>query len=163
MVATELGRRKFHLGVGLRQRDAGLEQCSGLKGVVLTFADGIKLKWEPDIGFGIGEEFFSEDADNGVRLIAKSERLAYGAGIAAELALPQSVAQHHDLAAVRCVLLRSEGAAQNDRSAEDAKVALGHMSAMDLLRPVSGDVEARAGPIVSGYVQIGRASCRERV
>ena len=66
-------------------------------------------------------------------------------GIAAELALPEAVAEHDDFAAVGRVLLRGEGAAQHDRRAEEAEVALGDVDAVDLLGAVAGEVEAGTG------------------
>ena len=100
---------------------------------------------------GIGEEVFPQDSDDGVGLIAQRERLAHDRRIAAEPALPQAVAQHHDLAAVGRVLLRGEGAAQDHRSAEEAEVALGDVDAVELLRMVAGEVVAGAGHVVGGH------------
>ena len=112
---------------------------------------GIELEGQPDVGFGVGEEVLSQDADDGVGLVAQGERLADDVGIAAEFALPQAVAQHHDFAAVGRVFLRGEGAAQHDRRAEEAEVALGDVDAVDLLGTVAGEVEAGAGEVVGGY------------
>ena len=82
-----------------------------------------------------------------------SERaLPMTVGIAAELALPQAVAQHHHVAAVGRVFLRREGAAQHHRRAEDAEVGFADVNAVDQLRPVAGDVESRAGEVVGGHV-----------
>jgi hypothetical protein len=70
--------------------------------------------------------------------------------IAAEFTLPQAVAEHHHLAAVGRILLRREGTAEHDRSAEEAEVSFRHVDAVDLLRPVAGDVEAGTGEVVRG-------------
>ena len=47
--------------------------------------------------------------------------------------------------------MRSEGAAQNDRCAEEAEVTLGDMNAVNLLRAVSGEVEAGTCKVVGGH------------
>ena len=100
---------------------------------------------------GIGEEVFPQDSDDGVGLVAQGEGLAHDCGIAGEGALPEAVAEDGYFAAVGRVLLRGEGAAQDDWGAEEAEVGLGDVDAVELLGAVAGEVEAGAGYVVGGY------------
>ena len=61
---------------------------------------GSNLEGHPDVGLGIGDEGFSQDTDDGVGLIAEGDGGTDDVGIAAELALPEAVADDHDVAAV---------------------------------------------------------------
>jgi hypothetical protein len=58
--------------------------------VALVGAVRVDLEREPDVGDGIGAEGLSEDAEDGVRLIAERERGADDVRVAAELALPET-------------------------------------------------------------------------
>ena len=148
--AEVLAGSELHLRVGLGQRYARFEQSRGLEVVALIGAVGFELEGQPDVGFWIGEEVLSQDADDGVGLVAQGKRAADDVGIAAEFALPESVTQHHGFAPVGGVFLRGEGAAQNDRCAEEAEVTLSDMDSVDLLRPVAGEVEAGTRKVVGG-------------
>ena len=77
MVAAVLAGRELQLRVGLGQGDAGFEQSGGLEEVALVGADRVELEGQPDVGFGIGEEVFAQDADDGVGLVAQREGLAH--------------------------------------------------------------------------------------
>ena len=68
--------REFHLRVGLGQRDAGPQPSGDLEVYVHVIGDRGKLEGQPDVGLGIGEEVFPQNADDGVGLIAQRERLA---------------------------------------------------------------------------------------
>ena len=103
---------QFELGVGLGERHAGFETAGDKKVVAEVGAVGLDLEGNPDIGLGIGDEGFSEDTDDGVGLVAERDGGADDVGVAAELALPESVADDNDVAAVRGVFLRREGAAE---------------------------------------------------
>jgi hypothetical protein len=100
------------LGVGLRHGYARLEQSGHLKEEVHVVADRVKLERQPQVGLRVGNKVLSNHADDGIRLIAQGERFPHDGRVAAELALPQAVAQHHRLAAVGRVLLRREGPSQ---------------------------------------------------
>ncbi len=115
-------------------------------------AVGVDLEGNPDIGFGIGKEGFSEDPDDGAGLVAERDAGAHNVGIAAELTLPESVANHDDMAAVRGVFLRCEGAAKLDWRAKEPEIGFGDVEAVDLLGNDAGKVEARTAKVVSGDV-----------
>ena len=74
IAAAELVGGDLELRVGLGEGNAGLEACGGEEVVALVGAVGVDLEGQPDVGFGIGDEGFSEDADDGVGLIAERER-----------------------------------------------------------------------------------------
>ena len=143
---------ELHLRVGGGERDAGLETCGGLKVLVSVGAVGLKLKGQPDVRIGIGEELLSDHAHDRIRLIAQREPFPDDGRIAAEAALPEAIAQHHYLAAVGRVLQRRKGAAQHGLGAEETEVALGNVNAVELFGPVAGEVEAGAGEVVGGNV-----------
>ena len=115
-------------------------------------AVGLDLEGNPDVGFGIGDEGFSEDTDDGVGLVAERDAGADDVGVAAELALPESVADDHDVAAVGGVFLRCEGAAEHDGRAEEAEVGFGDVDAVDLLGNGAGEVEAGTAEVVGGDI-----------
>ena len=48
--------------------------------------------------------------------------------------------------------MRGEGAAQQDRGAEEAEVGFGDVDAVELLGMVAGEVVAGAGYVVGGYL-----------
>ena len=150
--AQELRIGKFHLRVGLRQRYAGFEHCGDLEEVSLVGTVRLKLEGQPDLGFGIGRKFAAKNAHDRVPLIAERQGLADDIRIAAEPALPQRVAQHHNFAAVLGVFLRSEGAAQHHGCAKDAEIALGDVNAVDQLGALAGDVEPRPCKVVGRNV-----------
>ncbi len=106
MEAAVLIGGQFELGVGLGQRHAGLEAAGDKKVVAQVGAVGLDLEGNPDIGLGIGDEGFSEDTDDGVGLVAERDGGADDVGVAAELALPEAVADDHDVAAVGGIFLR---------------------------------------------------------
>ena len=140
------------LCVGLLHRDAGLEHSGNLKEVVHVVAGWLKLKRQPHIRLRVGDKLFSNYTDDRVRLVAQGERLPDYGRIAAELALPQAVAQHHHIAAVGRVFLRSEGSSQHDRRAIHAEVTLRDMNAVELFRPVTAEVESGAGIVVGSNI-----------
>ena len=59
--------------VGLRDGDARLEQSGGLKEDVPVVAGRVKLKRQPEVSLRVGDEIRSDDADDGVRLIAQRD------------------------------------------------------------------------------------------
>ena len=144
VVAAELVGGEFELGVGLGEGNAGLEAAGGEKVVALVGAVGVDLEGEPDVGFGIGDEGFSEDADDGVGLVAEREGGADDVGVAAEFALPEAVADDDDFAAVRGVFLRREGAAEHDGRAEEAEIGFGDVDAVNLFG--TSPVRLKPGP-----------------
>ncbi len=103
--AAKLVRGELQLGVGLREVYAGLESGGDEKVVALVGAVGVDLEGQPDVGFGIGDEGFSQDAEDGIRLIAERKGFADDVRIAAETALPQAIAEDDDIAAVGRILL----------------------------------------------------------
>ena len=115
-------------------------------------AVGIDLEGNPDVGFGIGDEGFSQDTDDGVGLVAEGDAGADDVGVAAELALPEAVADDHDVAAVGRIFLGGEGAAEDDGRAEEAEVGFGDVDAVDLLGNGAGEVEAGTAEIVGGDI-----------
>ncbi len=115
-------------------------------------AVGLDLEGNPDIGLGIGYEGFSEDTDDGVGLVAERDGGADDVGIAAELALPESVTDDNDVAAVRGVFLRCEGAAEHDGCAKEAEVGFGGVDTVDLLGYEAGEIEAGTAEVVRGDV-----------
>ena len=66
-----LSGRKQQLRVRLLKRDAGLEEAGDMKEVIHVAADRRKPERQPDLRFGVADKLFSDDADDGVRLIAK--------------------------------------------------------------------------------------------
>jgi hypothetical protein len=85
-------------------------------------------------------------------LACSSERAAHDAGVAAKLAFPETVAENHEIAAVRHVLLRREGAAQKHARAKETEVRLAHMDAVDLLRNRAGKVQALAAKVIRRHI-----------
>ena len=150
--AAELIGGEFELGVGLGEGDAGFEAAGDKEVVAQVGAVGIDLEGNPEIGLGIGDEGFSEHADDGVGLVAERDGGADDVGIAAELALPEAVADHDDVAAVRGVFLRREGAAEHDGRAEEAEVGFGDVDTVDLLGNGAGEIEAGTTEVVGGDV-----------
>ena len=79
----------------------------------------------------------------------KLDSSANDVGIAAVAALPQTVAQHRDMAAVRAVFRGSECAPGNNWSAEHCEVIRRNVNALHLLRMVAtGDIESRAAEVI---------------
>ena len=152
IAAAELIVTEFELGVGLGEGDAGFETGGGHEVMTLVGAVGIDLEGEPEVGNGIGDEGFSDDAEDGVGLVAERERGADNVGVAAELALPEAVADDDEVAAVGGILLRREGAAEDDGRAEEAEVGFRDVDAVDLLRDGAGEVEAGTAEVVGGDV-----------
>ena len=85
-------------------------------------------------------------------------RRSYDLRIATELALPQPIAQHDDLAAVGRVFLRREGAAHHHRRAEEPEIRLGYVDSVHLLGNRPGKVEARPAKVVRRNVLNDAAS-----
>ena len=83
-----LSARHPQLCVGLRDRDARLEQAGHLKEDVHVGADRIELKREPEVGLRVGYEILSDHADDGVRLIAHRDRFPHDGLVTTEPALP---------------------------------------------------------------------------
>ena len=152
MKAAILIGDEFQLGVGLGEGDARLEAAGDKEIVAEVGAVGIDLEGDPDVGLRIGDERFSQDTDDGVGLVAEGDAGTGDVGVAAELALPEAVADDHDVAAVGSLFLGGEGAAEDDGRAEEAEVGFGNVDAVDLLGNDAGEVEARATEIVGGDV-----------
>ncbi len=74
VAAAVLVGGQFELGIGLGKGHAGFQPAGGQEVVAVIGAVGIDLEGNPDIGFGVGDEGFSQDADDGVGLIAQRER-----------------------------------------------------------------------------------------
>ena len=73
-VATaELIGGNFHLGVGLGQGHSWLEAACDQEVVALIVAVGIELEGKPDVSLRVGIEGFSDDAEDGVGLIAEHQ------------------------------------------------------------------------------------------
>jgi len=95
-----LGSRQFELCVRLVQHDTGPEHPGDMKVIVHVAADRLELKRDPNVGRGVGEELFPDDANNRVWLIAEGKRFPQHALVAGKVALPHAVTQHHNLAAM---------------------------------------------------------------
>ncbi len=120
--------------------------------MALVGAVGIDLKRQPDVGFGIGDVGFSDDAEDGIGLVAEGERGADDIRIAAELALPEAVADDDNFAAVGGIFLGREGAAKHDGGVEETKVGFGDVDAVDLLRDCAGEIKSGTAEVVGGDV-----------
>ena len=120
--------------------------------MTLIGAVRVELKGQQNICFGVGDEGFFQNSDDGIRLVAERQRAAYDVGIAAKFALPQTITQHHDLAPVGGVFLRGKGAAQYRGRAEQTEVSLRDMDTVYLFRTVAREVEARAAEVVGGDI-----------
>ncbi len=118
----------------------------------LVRAVRLKLERNPDLRLRIGREISPQHADDRVRFTAQRKRLPNHFRIPAKPPLPQAVAQHHHVPAVRRILLLRESAAQHHRRAKHAEVALRYVNSVDQLRPVSRDVEPRSRKIVRRHV-----------
>ena len=136
----------------LGQRHARFEAAGDKEIVAQVGAVGLDLEGNPDVGLGIGEEGFSQDTDDGVGLIAEGDAGADDVGVAAELALPEAVADDHDVAAVGGIFLGGEGAAEDDGRAEEPEVRFGNVDAVDLLGNGAGEVEAGTTEIVGSDI-----------
>src|ERR1035441_1028616 len=139
-LALVLCGRQFHLHVGGSQCDIRPEPRSHLEEVIHVVAHGRKLKRQPDIRLRIGHKLLPNYAHYRVWLVPQRKRFAQHAAVAAELLLPQVVAQHHDFAAVRRVLPRRERSAQDYRHAEQVKVTFGHTNPVNLLRTLTRQI-----------------------
>ena len=81
MKAAILVGDEFELSVGLGEGNAGLEPAGNKEIVAVVGAVGIDLEGDPDVGFGIGDERFSEDTDDGVGLVAEGDAGADDVGL----------------------------------------------------------------------------------
>ena len=120
--------------------------------MTLVGAVGVDLEGQPDVGHRVGAELLADDAEDGIGLVAERKRGADNFRIAAEFALPESVADDDDVAAVGRVFLRREGAAENHGRAEEAEVRFGNVNAMHLLGHFAGEIEARTAEVVGGDI-----------
>ena len=150
--AAEFLVGELHLRVGLRQGDARPEPRRRHEVVALVGAVGIDLEGQPDVGHGIGAELLADDAEDRVRLIAERKRGADDVGIAAELTLPEAVADHDHVSAVGRIFLRREGAAEDHRCSEEAEVRFAHVNAVDLFGHFAGEVKAWTAEVVRGDI-----------
>ena len=152
VAAQELLCCDLELGVCLLEAYAGLQASGGEEVVALILAIRIELEGEPHVGDGIGFEVWAKDPDDGVRVAAKRDRSADDLRIAAELPLPEAVAEDDNPAAVRKILFRREGAAKLHRSAEECEIVMSNVDAMNLFRHSTGEVEAWAPEVIGGDV-----------
>ncbi len=113
----------------------------------------IELKWYPQIGGRVGDEVTADDADNQPGLAIELDGGADDFGVASKAPLPQTVAQHGNVTAIRAIFRCGEGASGNDRSAEQCEVSRGDMGAEQLLRMVStSEVHSGSAQIVGSHL-----------
>ena len=115
-------------------------------------AVGVDLEGEPDVGGRVELEGRTDDANDGVWLIAERKRGADDVGIAAELALPEPVADDDHVAGGGGVFLGREGAAEDDGRAEEAEIRFGDVNAVDLFRDLAGEIKVGTTEVVGGDV-----------
>ena len=141
-------RHHFHVGVGLRQRDARLEPPHHEQPVEIV-VDLFRLERERHVEarlhpIGLPRR---KDADDGVRLGVDADLTADDAAIGAEPLLPDLVREDDDLIAADLPLLGTEVAPQREWRTCHRQVAGGRHPRRDLLRPIRrGKVNAAAGP-----------------
>ena len=110
----------------------------------------LAVERQPELLVGREREALRHHADDGRRLAVDPDALADDVCGAAEVALPDAVADERDLLGARLVVGRGEVAAHHRRDAEDRAGNFGHVGAgVALRRAVDRDVDGRA-------VQVGR-------
>ena len=145
VVAAILRCRCHQLSVGLHHRQARLEYSGHQKVMVLVFADGRKLKRQPDVRPpGRKQKSFPDHTHNRAELVTLRERFSDCGCIAAESPLPQAVTQHHHFAAMAPIFMRRESTSPRHWGTEEAEKTLSYVNATDLLGPFAGAVEAGA-------------------
>jgi len=115
-----------HLGVGLVERHAGGEPCKHTQAPALAIRQAIpERKRGPELSVGRPEsrkfEAGRHDADHGVRLGVQLDAPPHHAGVAAELVLPELVAQDEDVVSAWLVLAGREGTAERRLHAQDVE------------------------------------------
>ncbi len=113
----------------------------------------IELKRYPQIGGRIGDEVAADDADNQPGLAVELDGGADDFRVACKMSLPQTVAQHGNMTAIRAIFRCGEGASGNDRRAEQRKVSGGDMDGQQLLWMIStSEVDSGSAQIVGRYL-----------
>lgn len=95
---------------------------------------------------------FRDNPDDRIRLVAKGDCRTDNVRVAAKFALPETIAEDDDVPAVWRIFLGREGAANNDRCAEEAEVRFGDMNTVDLLRHSAREVETRTAEIIGSDI-----------
>ena len=117
-------RERGHMRARLLDRDTRLQPRDDVDeiGIAGRALSGIESDRCPDLRAGIGKgKPGRHDADHRVRLFVQRDRLAKRVWIAAETALPEFMAQNHDLAVTGLVLLLREGAPETGLHSEQLK------------------------------------------
>ncbi len=96
--------------------------------------------------------------DDGVRLAVERERAADGVGRAAEMALPESGAEHHDMAAPRRVLFREEHAAEKRLGANGLEEPVAHGAGDDGFRAAAAGQRERTESIQRHAIEEARVA-----
>ena len=96
---------------------------------------------------------FADHAHHQVRLTIELDGRTHDLRVPPEATLPQSITQHHHLAAVRTVFLARERASANHRRTEQREVFAADVDALHLLRmATAGEVQPRAAKVIRSDV-----------
>ena len=96
-------RREMQLGVGLLQRHAGPQARDHREVISHILRSQIELEWYPEINRRVGSKSAANDTDDKIRLPIKLDGRSNNIRIGSVASLPETVAQHRYMSAVRAV------------------------------------------------------------
>src|SRR5271156_2496211 len=109
----------------------------------------VKLEGHAEIGRHSSKKAAADYPNDEIWLAVKLDGRSDNTWISTKAALPEAVAQHGNVAAVRAVFCGGEGAAGNNGSAEHREIIRGDVHALHLLRMVAaGDIEPGPAEII---------------
>lgn len=143
-----------HVGVSLLNRDPGLQPADGVERVASTVAQAparhiqrgpqLRLKGEAEAG--------RHHTNDRVLARVQLQRLPHGFRVSSEAALPEGVAEDHDVILARLVLARRPGSAQDRIHAEQGEEIGFRRDAPDMVGlPLAAEVHL-ARPKEQGHV-----------
>ena len=125
-----------HFRVGLRDRGTRfhLAERQIIVGVPVAQFPRLKGQRQPDLRLSLREMGpRRHDSNHGLRLGIQRDDSADDVGVAAEMSLPEFVAQEHDVVFAESILLRQEVAAQDRLHSEESEDVGRHTPARDRL------------------------------